>query len=98
MLIWLFQFAFDIVEWALSILLWMLPVYLLLRLFLPANKYVLLLNRYCESIFALVRGWLRRFFPSLSEKGLDSYFTLFAIWCLTYAARGIVLLLRRILL
>ena len=98
MLIWLLKLVFGILDWALYLLLWIVPLYFILKMVLPGNKYILLIDKYCNGLLIIVRGWLRRFFPKLAATGTDAYIAPVALWLLIRVAKWLLFLLQKILL
>lgn len=96
MLIWLLNFVFAIVYWALTLALWVLPIFIILRLAMPKNKYLLLAAKYLEIPLAQVRTWLSRLFSRLGSISFDV--APLALWLLIIVARWLLLLLKDILL
>lgn len=97
MLIWLLNFVFAIVYWALTLALWVLPIFIILRLVMPQNKYLLLASKYLEIPLAQVRKWLSRLFSRLGSSSSFDVAPL-ALWLLIIVARWLLLLVQDILL
>ena len=96
MLVWLVNVIFFIVYLVLDIALWILPIYFILKLIIPTNKYVLLAGKYVEMGLAPVRAWLKRLLPGLFGTGFD--FSPVALWLAIIVAKWLLQLVQRILI
>ena len=87
---------FWLIELALQILLWAVPVLILLKLLLPGNKYVMLANRYLDIALRPISSLMRRYLPGLSQTGFD--FSPIGLWLVIRILLFFVQLLWKILL
>lgn len=95
MLVGLLKFLFNVAGWLLYIGSWLVVIYTILLWVIPQNKYVRLAGKYLEPVLAMVRGWVRRFFPNLQTR-LD--FSPAVLCLLLIVARWVLQLLQNILL
>lgn len=88
--------TFSIAGLILRVIAWVLPIYFIVKLVLPQNKYVLLASKYVEWLMAPTRDILGRLFPRLATTGLD--LSPLALWILVLVAQWVLQLIRSILL
>ena len=96
MLIGLLNFIFSAVLFLISVLSWVVLIYVIMALIVPQNKYTLLIGKYVEPILAPIRKFLFRIFPKLGEIGID--FSPLVFYLLIQVVSWLIRLLRSILL
>ncbi len=96
MLIGLLNFIFSAVLFLLTVLSWALLVYVIMALFIPQNKYTLMVGKYVEPILSPIRKLLFRLFPKLAQIGVD--FSPIVFYLLIQVVSWLVGLLRSLLL
>ena len=65
------SWLFGIVVFVLEVLLAVVVVYIVAKLAVPDNKYVLLADKYAEIVLAPVRELIKKVLPQASEWRLD---------------------------
>ncbi|MFH1511884.1 MAG: YggT family protein [Bacillota bacterium] len=96
MLIGLLNFIFSAILFLITVLSWALLVYVIMALFVPQNKYTLMIGRFVEPILSPIRKLLFRLFPKLAQIGVD--FSPIVFYLLIQVVSWLVRLLRSILL
>lgn len=96
MLIGILNFIFNVVLFLISLLSWVVLIYVIMALIIPQNKYTLLVGKYVEPILSPIRKFLFRTFPKLGEIGID--FSPLVLYFLIQIASWLIRLLRGILL
>ncbi len=96
MLIGLLSFIFSVILFLISVISWVVLVYVIMVLIIPQNKYTLLIGKYVEPVLAPIRKFLFRVFPKLAEIGID--FSPLVFYFLIQIASWLIRLLRSILL
>ena len=96
MLIWLLNLVFNLANFVLDVMLFVLPVFIVAKIAVPENKYVLLAAKYADIVLAPIRRWLKKIFPQASEWSFD--FSPVALWVLILLAQWLLRLLRGLLI
>ena len=65
------SFIFSVALFLISLVSWLLLIYVVMALIVPQNKYTLLIGKYIEPILSPLRQFLYRVFPRLREIGVD---------------------------
>ena len=71
MLISILNFIFGAILFLITIISWVLLIYVIMALIVPQNKYTVLVSRYVEPVLSPIRKLLFRVFPKLREIGMD---------------------------
>ena len=96
MLISLLSFLFNVILALLSVLSWVVLIYVIMALFAPQSKYTLLIAKYVEPVLTPIRKFLYRLFPGLAQRGID--FSPLGLYVLIMVASWLIRLIYRILL
>jgi len=85
---------FSLVGWILGIVEWVLIIYIVMKIFVPQNRYTLVAGKYVEIVLAPIRKTLFRLFPKLASTKVD--ISPIALWLLIWLAQQLIWSLRRI--
>ena len=96
MLVSIVTILFKIILFLLSLLSWVILIYVIMALVIPQNKYTLLIGRYVEPLLAPIRSFLFRIFPKLRQMGID--FSPLGLYLLIQIAAWFVRLLYQIII
>ena len=96
MLIWLLNTIFSIMNTLLTVLLWALPVYFVLRMVIPGNKYLLLMAKYINMALVPVRKIVSNFAPRILSLSID--YSPMLLWVAVFVLRILLKFLRVVLL
>ena len=96
MLIGILNFIFNVILFLITIISWIVLIYVIMALIVPQNKYTLMIGRYVNPVLSPLRKFLFRIFPKLSEIGVD--FSPLLFYLLIQIVSWLVRLLRSILL
>lgn len=96
MLVSILNFIFNVIHFVITVVSWLVLIYVVMTLIVPQNKYTQMIGKYVEPVLAPLRAFLYRVFPKLREIGMDFSPLLFylAIQVLSW----LLSLLQRILL
>jgi uncharacterized protein YggT (Ycf19 family) len=96
MLVGILNFIFNLILFLLSVISWVLLIYVFMALLIPQNKYTVMVGKYVEPVLSPIRKLLFRWFPKLAQVGID--FSPLALYLLIQIASWLIRLLRSILL
>lgn len=96
MLVGLLNIIFSVLIFLVEVASWVMLAYVLMALFLPQNKYTLMIGKYVEPMLAPIRAFLQKTFPKLAQTRFDLSPLVF--WLLVEIAVWLLKLLKNILL
>ena len=96
MLTGILNFLFNLILFLINVLSWAVLIYVLMALFVPQNKYTVMVGKFVEPVLTPIRKFLFKLFPKLAQIGVD--FSPLVFYLLIQIASWLVRLLRGILL
>jgi uncharacterized protein YggT (Ycf19 family) len=96
MLVSILNFIFNAILFIITVVSWLVLIYVVMALIVPQNKYTLMIGRFVEPVLAPLRKFLYRVFPKLQQIGVD--FSPLLFYLAIQIVSWLIRLLQRILI